>query len=470
MRAMRATIAVVLSTVAALAATTSISLAEGHEVVYSSPDTCNELTALGSTFDESGIATLEVPEGPGPVRAAILTWVGSDDTTPDGESVDGRADSELVINGEVVTGNQATGEAGSARAFAGATWYAWSADLGPDGAGLVTDVASTLTVEGWDGRGAHHGVALTIVHDSSPCEVESSVQLLAGVDVHFHGIRSIGGGTTPQIYGLPPSDTDRVATLVIIYAGVEGEGEQCRGTAVWMAAGDGDRPAAGTSLYAPSADQRRGAGLGGAVEIVNDAFTAPGHPCSATINPAPDTDQEPNHPYPGGAADAPYRAVELRPSDGGLLGEGLAVVEIDVVVPAGTTWIAFQLESEADQHGQSGAWAGGGVLLPNSATSDGTDRGDTKSDDVLRAPDATSNPEVLANVQEPSSSSDTPAAPVDPPASQAETPTQPAPPSNLPHTGPSGVALALLAAVGLCMGGTWLARVFREPAGRHFRR
>ena len=38
-------------------------------------------------------------------------------------------------------------------------------------------------------------------------------------------------------------------------------------------------------------------------------------------------------------------------------------VRVKVTVPAGTEWIALQLESEADQHGESGAWGGSFMIV-----------------------------------------------------------------------------------------------------------
>ncbi len=48
------------------------------------------------------------------------------------------------------------------------------------------------------------------------------------------------------------------------------------------------------------------------------------------------------------------------------------VVEATVIIPANATWVAFQLESEPDQNGESGSWVGGGVflMLPPAAIGD----------------------------------------------------------------------------------------------------
>ncbi|MEZ4581015.1 MAG: SdrD B-like domain-containing protein [Caldilineaceae bacterium] len=57
--------------------------------------------------------------------------------------------------------------------------------------------------------------------------------------------------------------------------------------------------------------------------------------------------------------------------DGSAPGEW-GIVEAVVTIPAHASWVAFQLESEADQNGESGSWVGGGVfiILPPAAIGD----------------------------------------------------------------------------------------------------
>jgi Domain of unknown function (DUF5979) len=76
---------------------------------------------------------------------------------------------------------------------------------------------------------------------------------------------------------------------------------------------------------------------------------------------------EAGHPCPDAAASA-YRAPEIRPVDGGFVGRDWALAQIDVTVPAGTTWLAFQLEptdrrTGANRRPGGVRWMAGQVLL-----------------------------------------------------------------------------------------------------------
>ena len=80
------------------------------------------------------------------------------------------------------------------------------------------------------------------------------------------------------------------------------------------------------------------------------------------INPAPDVPYEAGHPFPGGASEAPYRVVDF---DRHFEPEWTSL-GFTVVIPAGASWVMLQMESEADERGESGASIGGGpfVLSP----------------------------------------------------------------------------------------------------------
>ena len=52
----------------------------------------------------------------------------------------------------------------------------------------------------------------------------------------------------------------------------------------------------------------------------------------------------------------------LRPEGGGFLGPEWALLQVDVIVPAGSTWVSFQLESPTDQFAENGVSAESGAF------------------------------------------------------------------------------------------------------------
>ena len=247
---------------------------------------CYDVVSHGVGLYGDGAGNVDV-FAPGPVVAVFLEWVGTEDTTPGGEGT-----STLLVNGIEVVGTLATGSAGRSDTAYRAPWFAWHADVGPSGYGLVTNQGTTtLAIGGWDAPDSlTNGATIRIVYDSGPCAEPQEVQLLSGVDYYHHG-------------------------------------------------------------------------------HATDPFTSASMPCVPAVNPVPDEAYEPGHACPDGAAACSHRALALRPSDGGCVGTEWGVVEIDVAVPANSSWVAFQYESEKDQNGESGSWSGAGAFtLPEPDT------------------------------------------------------------------------------------------------------
>ncbi len=337
--------------------------ADGSITIYRTQGGCETVIDYGVGLQGSGSGTIEVPDGPGPVVAAFAVWAGQDDTTPNDIAPGGdRADSTLTINAVEVVGIQPDGEAGVAPSGLPDTWYAWYADVGPDGYDLVNGTgAGTLNVSSYDsdvGR-YNNGLSLVVVYSVEPCEVPSLVEVRAGVDYYWQGLPDGEGVTLPIIYNVAPIDTDRTARFFINHAGTDSLQTECRGDAIWILAGSGTPP---DNIVTIDPDTGAGIGANGGVEAIDDPFGSDALPCVLEANPAPDAPYEIGHPYPGGAADAPYRVTSVERD----FQPEWTSLRFDMIVPAGSAWVMFQLESEADQLGESGASVGGGpfVLSP----------------------------------------------------------------------------------------------------------
>ncbi|MEZ4717114.1 MAG: SdrD B-like domain-containing protein [Caldilineaceae bacterium] len=320
-----------------------------------------------------------------------MEWVGAEDTTPGGEILDGT--STLTVNGVAVDGILAgpltpTGSAGyDPHGFTNAGpagWLSWHADLGPNGYAIVPpalDHGLTLAVSGWDSPARQtNGASLTLILEKPTCVQETQVDFKTGVNWYYFGTPG-QAQTELLVYPVDPEPLPRAARMYFSHAGTDKTQTACRGGAIWMVAGEDPATMPGPTDYdlVATGDRNgdgvaRGYGINRAVELFNDPFTSSALPCAPTVNPTPDEPYETGHPYPGGAATAPYRAVSLNPPTGGDLGAPgeWGIVEAVVTIPANASWIAFQLESEADQNGESGSWVGGGVfiILPPAAIGD----------------------------------------------------------------------------------------------------
>ena len=346
------------------------------------PEGCFDVEATGVALfgDGSGSATITPPDGE--IVAVLLEWVGAEDTTPGGDLLDGT--SVLMVNATPVTGTLAApldinGNAGyDPHAYVDSGprgWFSWHADIGPTGLGIVPahlDSALPITISGWDSSARQtNGATITVIVRPDQCAVENQLQFLTGVN-WYHDRTPGHAFSELLVYPIEPEPVERLVRMVFSHAGTDHGQTSCRGGAIWMLADDGTASTPAPDEYDLVAfgdtngdGVARGYGINGGVEVLNDPFTSPSLPCVPSRNPPPDEAYAPGHPYPGGAATAPYRAVAMNPESGGDVGEPgeWGVIEATVVVPAGARWIAFQLESEADQNGESGSWVGGGVFL-----------------------------------------------------------------------------------------------------------
>jgi len=334
--------------------------ADGSTTIYQSTGRCEVVADFGVGLQGDGQGTIEVLEGPGPVVVAFLEWVGYDDLTPDVIPRGGdRADSELTVNGTVVVGIQPDGDAGYAPSGLPDDWYSWYADVGPTGMGLVADSsAMTLDVSGYDSPidRFNNGASLVVVYDVSPCVDTTLVEVRAGVDYYWEGLPDGGGFTLPITYEFAAADFDRTGQFFMNHAGTDSTQVECRGDALWLAAGTGTPPAAivtNDGRFTPAY------GINGGVEGLDDPFGGDALPCVTEINPVPDVAPAADHPYPGGASEAPYRVAGFENT----FSPEWTTIRVDVIIPAGATWLMFQIESESDQNGESGASAGGGPFM-----------------------------------------------------------------------------------------------------------
>ena len=334
------------------------------EVTYYEADGCYDVKSFGVGLFATGAGDVTVSV-PGEVVDAFIYWVGVEDDSPAGDGT-----SILSIgNGaqsKEVEGTLFPGAAGLATR-PNPDWYAWFADIGPNGAGLVTEPgAIPLSISGWDSANDHtNGATIVIVYSTGECATPRHVVLKAGVDAYFYRYTD-EEFTELLVYEFAAAPQPRIASVRFAHAGEDSTAVNCRGGAIWMLAGGGSPPDPVTfDLVEVDPATLRGFGINGAVEIVNDAFTGPALPCTPTVNPVPDQPYEAGHPYPGGAQTAPYRSLGIDPPVGGNIGPEWGILEVELLIPANTTWVAFQLESEADQRGESGSWAGGGFLVPS---------------------------------------------------------------------------------------------------------
>lgn len=394
MRSQRTTIGWLsaLFLVTALLLIPQVSQAQGVEpLLPATLEGCYDVAVHGTGMFETGAGTIAIAPVDGTVVAAYLEWVGAEDTTPGGNVLDGT--STLTVNGVAVDGVLAGpllpgGSAGyDPNAFTNAGprgWLSWHADLGPDGYALVPaalDSAMTLAIADWDSLAKQtNGATVTIIYETESCVQETQLNFKTGVNWYY--FKTLGHEQTELlVYPVKPEPLPRAARMYFSHAGTDKTQTECRGGAVWMVAGDDPTTMPGPTDYdlVATGDRsgdgiERGYGINGGVEILNDLFTSPALPCVPAVNPAPDEPYAAGHPYPGGAATAPYRAVSLNPPTGGDLGAPgeWGIVEAVVTIPANASWVAFQLESEIDQNGESGSWVGGGVfiILPPAAIGD----------------------------------------------------------------------------------------------------
>ncbi|MDH3295013.1 MAG: MSCRAMM family adhesin SdrC, partial [Acidimicrobiia bacterium] len=348
--------------------------ADGLFVVHQEEGVCREVATYGVGL-ALGSGTLVVPEGPGPVAAAYLEWVGADDDTPNLKTTPPEGDSTLTVNGIDVVGTQAAGEAGAAELHPGEWWFSWTANVGPDGYDLLQPSGgSLLEISGWDTDELHevnrNGALLTVIYDTSPCPDPVNIEVLSGVDFFYSGYGRPVSSTI--VAPVTQSEHPGIANVVLSHWGTDSRIGVCRTMALWSLAGSGPEPDPDDlPLITPAPDNGEASSANGSLEILQNPFFNPDANCDQQINPVPDAPYEEGHPYPDGAATSPYRLLAVSPDDGGYRGAQTSLIELELLVPPGTTWVAFQLESEGLNIGESGAWGGGFRVLSRPAAAIG---------------------------------------------------------------------------------------------------
>ncbi len=310
------------------------------------------LIQYGAGLYDSDSATVTI-NVPGDIVAAYIDWTGVEDDTPAGDGT-----SVLTINGIEVEGALIPDEAGQSTGGVD-DWFAWQADIGPGGYNIVTNKKMQITISGWDNSASKetNGATISIIYKDSGTD-EKEIKLLSGADyIYWNSAHHV---SKLMIFPVDPSDKDRRASFYVSFAGTAYNQTSTRGVALWMLAGKGTEPDYDLCKIAPNG---KGYGINGGVEIVNDPFISKALNGMPTLNPVPDRPYETGHPYPGGAATAPYRALALFPAEGGYVGPEWSVAVVEVLVPANSSWVAFQFESEQDQKGESGAVTGASALI-----------------------------------------------------------------------------------------------------------
>lgn len=313
------------------------------------------LIQYGAAMFGSDTAVVNI-DAPGEIVAAYIDWTGAEDATPEGKGT-----SSLIINGAEVQGALVPGDAGISTG-GDVDWFAWQADIGPSGYKIVNNKKMQLVIHGWDNTESEetNGATISIIYKDGKAD-EQEIQLYSGANFIYWNSQS--HLSRLFVFNVEPSTRDRVASFYVSFAGMMHNTTIPRGVAAWMLAGTGAAPDPLNYDICGIAPNGKGYGINGGVEIVNDPFISKALPGTAVINPAPDRPYETGHPYPGGAAAAPYRALALYPADGGYVGAEWSTVVIEVVIPANSTWAAFQFESEQDQRGESGSVTGAFALV-----------------------------------------------------------------------------------------------------------
>ena len=297
--------------------------------------------------DPAGGFSIDVP---GPVVMALVEWGGIFEDDP--------ATPELGIE---ITGPSGTNsDASLAPGFSAAdptilprdpSTYGYATDItGLFGDGSAGSYAIDITAPGAPPPGVLNtwwGATVTVVYDTSPCSDVSQIIWKIGTDFYFGGDAAFEPTTDLIVYEFDePLAQDTDVTLQTSHGGSDGDTDACRVSNIWTATGTGAAPAESDDLVD---DEGVVNPTYGATEGVIDPFSPANQPCApASVN-------------------APVLGVT-----GGNVGNEWALIEMEIRIPAGSTWLALQLESPADNNGidarpESGSWSGGGILIIKTA-------------------------------------------------------------------------------------------------------
>ncbi|WP_163540918.1 hypothetical protein [Occultella kanbiaonis] len=310
------------------------------------PDGCLAYDVGAVAMEETSDVQTMTLDVAGPVVQVIIEWSGIWMPAPTDPTIGVEVSGPGGTDSGAFAGTESTDPTGLPTTPESIV-YGYVADItdlfGAGAAGAYT-VNITPPVDGIDLPEARWGGAtVTAVYDSSPCDDVATVIWKTGADYYFGG-NSTSSPTTDLIvydWGYPLAE-DYTASFATSQAGSDHVSTDCRVSSIWVATGAGTAPATTDDLV--DDDGVPNPTLGG-IEGVVSPFTPPNQTC-----PAP-------------ALTAPVVAFS-----GGNVGPEQALVQFDVLIPAGATWAAFQIESPADNGGnpglpESGAWTGAGLLI-----------------------------------------------------------------------------------------------------------
>ncbi len=326
---------------------------------------CLATTGVGvgmhNNIVDPGVVSLDLP---GSVEAAIVEWTGKFEVaTP------AAADQTLGVeitgpggtNGNAAVVPEFTASDSAVADPAGfpqvVTYASVITDLFGDGAAGSYTIDITPPTDPIDaGTSTWWGATVTVAYDTSPCDQVSEIKWKIGADWYFGGGGPLGvESTTETVTYLfdEPFAEDTLVTLQTSHGGADSDSPrangQCRVSVMWVATGAGTAPTAADDLVFDDGTVNPAYG---ASQGVIDPFTPPNQTACGPV-----------------VVNDPVQAVR-----GGHVGPEWAVIETDILMTAGSTWLAIQLESPRDNNGfptlpESGTWSGGGILIftPNQA-------------------------------------------------------------------------------------------------------
>ena len=262
---------------------------------------------------------------PGPVVDAYLVWIGTEDLG----APNSPAQSDLLVNGVTVIGDQVDQKVLGDPSVEPAPWYMWRADVGPSGANLITQGFNKLYLSGWEffavNNTRRNGVSLVVVYSTGACERPNQIDLFDSMD-YYYAWRPDEGTTGPMTITFPPAPVDREVAFFLNHAGTD-HVYQCREEAVWAAVGSGTPP---TSIVYDWAFPAQG--MNGGKRVIQNAFNPA--TCGNTSWAAPLTSMwgwEPGYGW--------------KPGVGGFIYDEWSFIKATIHVPAGATYVVLQGES-----------------------------------------------------------------------------------------------------------------------------
>ena len=320
---------------------------------------CFDTTAVGVGMHNNVLTPADslVLNVPGPVEMAVVEWTGkfnvaapaAGDRTlgveiagPSGTNGDADLEPQFTASDSAVSD-----PAGFPRVF---TYAATITDLFGDGAAGTYSIDITPPTDPTDAGGSTWwGATVTVAYDTSPCDQETEIVWNIGADWYFGGPGPLGTEATTATVTYEfdePFAEDTLVKLQTSHGGSDSDSPiangQCRVSVTWVATGSGPAPTATDDLVFDDGTVNP---TFGATQGVIDPFTPP----NQTLCVPPEVNP-------------PVQAFR-----GGHIGPQWALVVRDILVPAGATWLAVQLESPRDNNGfetlpESGSWSGGGIL------------------------------------------------------------------------------------------------------------